>query len=535
MRLATVESPWSPLRHPVFRALWLATFASNMGTLVQNVGAAWLMTSLAPSPLLVALVQTANTLPMFLLAMLAGALADVLDRRKLLLLTQGWMCAISFLLAALTLAGWTHPWALLGLTFALGLGAALNAPAWQAIVSELVPRSELASAVALNSMGLNLARAVAPAFGGLLVAATGPGAAFLLNSASFVGVLVVLFRWKRPPRPSHLTAEPIREALGAGIRYVRFAPTVRAVLIRTGAFMFFGTAIWALLPLLSRFGLGLGPTGYGILMGCLGLGAVIGALLLAWLRQVFPLNRLLAGATLLYAVATLLLASVRNLAVVCLALAAAGLAWLVLISSFNATVQAAAPSWVRGRALAAYLLMAFGAQALGAALWGAAVGGMGLWVTFGLCGAGLIANLALMRRYRLETPSPLALDTLEAPPEAQAWRDEPSPVRVSISYRIAPDDERRFREAMRELRLVRLRNGARRWALLSDRTGAGAFVECFELDSGMALIRCFERMTLADREIERRAHGLQRDGVLPETLYMQAGGPLPQAAPSAGA
>jgi MFS family permease len=495
----------------VFRALWIATFASNMGTLMQNVGAAWFMTTLAPSPLLVALVQTANTLPVFLLAMLAGALADIVDRRKLLLLTQGWMCAISFLLAALTLIGWANPWTLLGLTFALGLGAALNAPAWQAIVSELVPGADLPSAVALNSMGLNLARAIAPAFGGLLVAAAGPGAAFLLNSASFVGVLVVLFRWKRPASTPHLPAEPLSEALGAGIRYVRYAPNVRAVLIRTGAFMVFGTAIWALLPLISRFGLGLGPAGYGLLMGCLGFGAVMGALLLSRLRQAFPLNHLLAGATLLYAVATLVTAAVHHVAAVCVALAAAGLAWLVLLANFNATVQATAPAWVRGRALAAYLLVAFGGQALGSAFWGASVSWLGLWTTLGICGVGLMLNLGLVRRYGLSKPGPMHLETqAELPLEAEAWRDEPAPIRVSIAYQIDPAEEPAFRSVMQELRLMRLRNGARRWELRVD-SGVGACVERFELSSGTALMRSYARMTRMDDEAVRRAGAFHRE------------------------
>lgn len=518
METATSESPWEPLRQPVYRALWLATFASNMGTLMQNVGAAWLMTSLASAPLWAALVQTANTLPVFLFGVLAGALADVVDRRKLLLLTQGWMCAISFLLAAMTLLGWTSPPLLLGLTFALGLGAALNAPAWQAIVSELVPAKDLPAAVALNSMGLNLARAVAPAIGGVVVAAAGPGAAFLLNSASFVGVLAVLFRWKRPALTTRLPAEPLLEALGAGIQYVRYAPTVQAVLIRTGAFMVFGTSLWALLPVISRHGLGLGPTGYGALMGCLGLGAVMGALMLSRLRQAFSLNRLLAGATLLYGLATLLPAFVHHVAVVCVAMAAAGLAWLLLLANFNATVQASAPPWVRGRALAAYLLVAFGGQAVGAAIWGASAGWIGLWPTLGVCGVGLILNLALAWRYRLERPAAMPKETpADLPRGVEAWRDALYPIRVSVAYRIAPDAERDFREGMRELRLVRLRNGATRWSLEVD--AAGCWVESFEVASGTALIRLYERMTLLDGECEARAGAFHQEAWPPEAVY----------------
>lgn len=506
------ESPWAPLKQPVFRALWIATFASNMGTLMQNVGAAWLMTSLSPSPLLVALVQTANTLPIFLLAVLAGALADIVDRRKLLLLTQGWMCAVTILLTAMTFAGWTGPWSLLGLTFALGLGAALNAPAWQAIISELVPAPELPSAVALNSMGFNLARAIAPAFGGMLVAAAGPAVCFLLNAASFVGVLTVLFRWERPVRSTRLPTEPLHEALGAGIRYVRYAPRVRAALIRAAAFMIFGSVIWALLPSISRFGLGLGPTGYGILMACLGMGAVIAALSLARMRQIFSLNQLLTVATFVYALGMLVPAVFPHVAVVCVSLVGAGYAWLTLLSNFNANVQAATPAWVRGRALAAYLLVAFGGQALGAAIWGATAGAIGLWATMAICGTGVFLNLALVKRYPLTSPAPELRETsAEAPAEAAAWRHEAGSIRIAIAYRIDPAEERAFRELARDLRLTRLRNGARSWELATDERESGLYVERFEVESGTALMRLYERMTASERALEAQVQAFHQE------------------------
>lgn len=531
------DSPWTPLRYPIFRALWIATFASNMGTLMQTVGAAWLMTSLASSPLLVALVQTANTLPVFLLGAIAGALADIVDRRKLLLLTQGWMCAIAFVLAVLTLLGSTQPWALLALTFALGVGAALNAPAWQAIVSELVPVKDLPSAVALNSMGLNLARAVAPAIGGLVVASWGPGACFLLNSASFVGVLAVLFRWKREPtRSTRLPAEPLREALSTGIRYVRYTPSVQAVLIRTGAFMIFGTAIWALLPLISRYGLGLGPTGYGVLMGCLGFGAVFAALTIAKVRARVSLNPLLAGATAVYAIATLLPALVHHVWAVCLAMTAAGYAWLVLLSTMNATVQAMTPQWVRGRVLAAYLLVAFGGQALGAAIWGASVARIGLWGTMALCAGGLFLNLTLVKRFSLSRPTLTEGEKPLAPPaEAEAWRDEASRLRVRIIYCCDPTAADRVRGCFRDLRLVRLRNGAVRWEVVQDAAEAGTWHEVFEVRSGMALMRLYERLTPEERALIRELRALHQ---APQPPVMQvslsATEPSAAARPSAG-
>src|SRR5256714_4373676 len=260
-------SAWQPLSNSLFRAIWLAAIASNIGTWMHNVGAEWLMTTLAPTPFMVALMQTAENAPFFLLALPAGALADIVDRRRLLLFTQSWMLVAAVALALLTLLGLATPTVLLLLTFALGLGAAMNAPAWQAIVPELVPRSELPTAVSLNSVAFNIARAVGPALGGLLVAALGSWAVFLLNSISFVGVIFVIYRWRREPIESISPTERVMGAMRAGLRYVRHAPELRAVLVRTAVFASCASALWAMLPLIARKDLGLGAVGYGILLG----------------------------------------------------------------------------------------------------------------------------------------------------------------------------------------------------------------------------------------------------------------------------
>src|SRR5688572_19415468 len=291
-------STWSPLRLPLFRALWLAAVASNVGTWMHNVGAEWLMTTLSPSPLVVALMQTAETAPTFLLALPAGALADIVDRRRLLLFSQAWMLVAAVALAASALAGLTSPGALLLLTFALGLGAAMNAPAWQAIVPELVPRGELASAVSLNSVAFNIARALGPALGGLVVAASGPWAVFLLNSLSFVGVILVIYRWRREPVESILPAERVVGAMRAGLRYARHAPELKSVLARTGVFALCASALWAMMPLVARAELGLGALEYGVLLGCLGAGAVAGVFALAWARRAVSVNLLVVLGTI---------------------------------------------------------------------------------------------------------------------------------------------------------------------------------------------------------------------------------------------
>src|SRR2546428_5036653 len=363
-------SAWSPLRQSLFRALWIASVTSNIGTWMHEVGAGWLMTSLTQSPLMVALMQTATSLPIFLLALPAGALADLVDRRRMLLFTQGWMLTAAALLGALTLLDLTTPWVLLMLTFVLGAGAAMNAPAWQATAPELVSRAELPAAVALTGMGLNLARAVGPALGGAVVAAAGPGAVFLLNAISFLSVMLVLYRWRRTTEDGPAPAEQVTSAIRAGIRYTRHAPALRAVLVRTGLFVLFASALWALLPVLARHEMGLNSIGYGILFGCLGTGAVAGAILLPAMRSRLSTDALVAGATISFAAVTVAMAQVRDFGLLCVVMVAGGVAWITLMASFNVATQMAVPSWVRARALALYLLMFQGGMAAGSVFWG---------------------------------------------------------------------------------------------------------------------------------------------------------------------
>jgi MFS family permease len=364
-------SPWRPLRHPTFRSLWIATVASNVGTWLQSVGAAWLMTSLTSSAVMVALVQAATSLPMFLLSLPAGALADVVDRRKLLLFTQSWMTVAAAGLGILTFAGRTGPWTLLLFTTLLGLGAALNQPAWQAIVPELVPREELPPAITLGSIGFNIARAAGPALGGLIVAAAGAQANFLLNALSFLGVVVVLYRWERPEESSVLPAERFLGAMRTGVRFVRHSPEVLAVIVRGAVFVVCASSLWALLPVVARTELGRGPTGYGLLLTALGIGAVAGAMALPRLNRKGSTDLIVAVASLVFAGGILALGYVRSFWLLFAALLAAGGAWLSLLSSLNVAIQTLVPSWVRGRALSVYMLFIFGGLAGGSALWGA--------------------------------------------------------------------------------------------------------------------------------------------------------------------
>ncbi len=501
-------SPWSPLRQRVFRALWIASVASNIGTWMQNVGAAWLMTSLAPSPSMVALVQAATTLPVFLLALLAGALADVVDRRRLLLVTQSWMLFAAALLGALTFIGATTPWVLLALTFALGLGVAMNGPAWQAIIPELVTRNDLHAAVALNGVGFNLARAVGPALGGLIVAIAGSGAVFLLNAASFVGVVIVLYRWPRSPSESRSPAEDVVGAMRAGLRYVRHAPDLRAVLVRSGVFIFCGAALWALLPLLARNELGLGATGYGVLLGCLGAGAVLGAAVLPRVQKKLPVDSLIAAASLLFAAATFIPAYVQNFAFLCAAMIAGGSAWMALMSSFNVSAQTAVPAWVRARSLSLYLLVIQGGMAGGSVLWGVVAEWVGIPMALLIAALGLVVGITVAVRYPLRAEGEVDLTpSMHWPDPQMPIEPHPrrGPVLVTVEYLIAAEESREFAQVMRAMRQQRLRDGALRWGLFHDPATPAKYLETFIVESWAEHMRQHERVTVTDRVIENRA------------------------------
>jgi predicted MFS family arabinose efflux permease len=505
--------------------LWIATVASNIGTWFQSVGAAWLMTTLTPSETMVALVQAATSLPMFALALPSGVLADLLDRRQVLLATQIWMAAVAATLAALTLAGAVTPWRLLLFTALLGMGAALMGPAWQASIPELVPRGELAAAIALGSIGFNIARAAGPALGGLLVAAAGPAATFALNAVSFLGVLTVLRRWRRSPEESSLPAEPFWGALMTGVRYVRHAPEVLAVIARGSLFLFCASALWALLPVVASQKLRAGPAGYGLLLTALGLGAVAGAMALPRLRRRWPLDRIVAAAVLVFAAAMGVLAWVPQLPLVGLAMLVGGGAWLSLLSSLNVTIQTAVPSWVRARALSVYMLFFFGALTLGSTLWGAVAGRLGVAPALSAAAVGVVFGLTATYRIRLRSGEGLDLaPSRQWPAPIVHHEPEPDrgPVLVTVEYRIDPADKRPFAAALRDLRRVRLRDGAMQWGLFNDAAVEGRYVEMFLVKSWVEHLRQHERITFADRELEERVHAFHLGPERPRVEHLIA-------------
>ena len=397
VELQRVDSAWGPLREPVFRSLWIAAVVSYTGTWMQNVGAGWLMTQLTTSPLMVSLVQGASAIPVFLVVLPAGALADMVDRRRLLLFTQGWMVVAAAALGGLTLWHVVSPWTLLVFTFFLGLGAVMNDPAWQAITSEVVSPPRHASAVALNSAGFNVARAMGPALGGIVVAAAGSGWSFLLNAASFFGVIVFLWRWKRAPHQP-LAKRRVRNVIMEGFRYVRGAPQVRSVLIRTAAFSVGATSLLALLPVICQPH---GAQGYGFLLTCFGLGALAGAALLPRLRQRYSVDGLVAGSTVLFAAMTAAAGQVHVFELLCLVLFTAGAGWIGILACFNFVAQIMCPSWMRARALSMYLLVLQGGMAVGSAIWGELAVRVGVPAALAWSALAMLVGLASFRRHRL--------------------------------------------------------------------------------------------------------------------------------------
>src|SRR5437667_12595109 len=356
------DAAWAPLGEPLFRSLWIAAVISYTGTWMQNVGAGWLMTQLSTSPLMVSLVQAAAAIPVFLVVLPAGALADMVDRRRLLLFTQSWMVIASAALGVLTLLHLIGPWTLLIFTFLLGLGAVMNDPAWQAITPEVISPRKHASAVALNSAGFNVARAVGPALGGLVVAAAGSGWSFLLNAASFFGVIFFLCKWKRP-HFEHLETGRVGDALLAGLRYVRGAAVVRSVLIRTVAFSLAASSLPALLPIIAQPH---GATGYGLLLGSFGFGALAGATVLPRMRSRFSVDGVVVFAILLFAAMTFAAGRKQSFGWLSLVLFASGTAWIAILACLNVAAQTMSPSFLRARALSMYLLVLQGGMALGA-------------------------------------------------------------------------------------------------------------------------------------------------------------------------
>jgi MFS family permease len=509
---------FEPLKSPLFRNLWIAATISNLGGWMQDTAGTWLMTVLTTSPLLIALMQTAASLPVVLLGLLAGATADIFDRRRLLIFWQTWMLAAVALLSVLTFFNIISPWVLLFLTFFLNVGAAMNSPAWQAIMPELVPRKQLPEAVSLNSAGFNLARALGPALGGIGIAAfkhadTGAAWTFSLNALSFVGVILVLYQWKRTPLfKSALPAERIRGSMRAGIRYVQYSPMVKAALTRAFLFTIFVSSVWALLAVVAARDLHQGALGYGILNGSMGLGAVIGATLLPRTRRKFSADKIILASTGVFIVTLLTLAFIHFPAVIIPMLLVAGFAWTSTMSTFNLAVQVTAPDWVQARVLGTYQMVFSGGMAIGSVIWGFVAEHLSTPISLTAAAAGLLVTLPLSRKFHVlrgELPdlSPFRME--DALPQLT---NEPGmsdgPVRILIDYIVAPENYNAFVAAIHELRDVRLRDGAIRWGIFQDADNPRYMNETFVMESWVDYLRQRERFTESDREILEKVQSM---------------------------
>jgi len=528
-------SALSPFRHAVFRDVWLANLGSQFGGLIQAVGASWLMLSIAESAEMVTLVQASTTLPIVLFALMAGAIADSFDRRTVMIAAQIFMLLVSAALALCAYLQLITPWLLLLLTFLIGCGAAFNGPAWQASVAEMVPRQYLPSAVALNSMGFNIARSAGPAVGGLIVAAAGAAAAFAVNTLSYIGIIVVLARWRRPPEPRLLPRERLGMAIRAGVRYVTMSPNIKFTLVRGLVFGAGASALVALLPLVAKDLVGGDSVTYGLLLGAFGAGAVGGALIAHRLRLSLSNEAIVRVASLAFAVAVAATAVSKRLPLTMAAQLVCGAGWVLVLATFNVTVQTSAPRWVAGRALSLYQMAIFAGMAGGSWLWGVVTGELGLTTALLISVFVLLGCGGLGLRFALPQTEDLKLNLLERWKEPEiALQIEPrsGPVVITIEYRIREDDVLDFLAAMGERKRIRRRDGARHWSLLRDLSEPDLWIERYDSPTWLDYVRQNQRITEDDAAVWDRIRNLHQGPDRPHVRRMierQTSSPPPRA------
>ena len=496
-----------PFGHRAFTVLWCATVASNIGTWMHDVGAAWLMTELSPSPLLVASVQAATTLPVFLCALFAGAIADLVDRRKLLLSINVVLGVAAAIFALLVHLGWVTPLVLLGFTLIFGTGAAFIAPAWQAIVPSLVPRAELSSAVALNSMGINVSRAIGPAFAGFLIVAAGIAYPFAVNALSFFGIIAALLWWSPPPRQDEgLLRERMGGAIRAGLHYAAFSPTFRTTLLRAICFFLFASCFWAMLPLVARTVLAGGPSLYGLLMAAVGVGAVCGAFLISRLTRWLGVNGMVTAGTL-GMIATLgVTASGTSQELAVVASLIAGFSWIMVLSTLNVSAQTALPDWVRARGLSIYLTVFFGSMTAGSLLWGQVASLTSIPIALMAAGAtGILLLLIALRAPLAKNDGSTLAPSMHWPEPVLSSATVPDgPVVIQVEYRVPPENEAAFRDLMQDLAKSRRRGGGYRWELMVDAAEPTHFVESWHETSWLDHQRHHQRVSVEDQQLQER-------------------------------
>ncbi|MFT8246173.1 MFS transporter [Roseomonas sp. BN140053] len=498
---------FAPLRQASFAVIWAATVLGNTGSFMRDVASSWLVTDLAAGPAAVSLIQAAGTLPIFLLAIPAGVLSDILDRRRFLIAIQLLLAAVSLTLLLLSHAGLMSVSALVGLTFLGGIGAALMAPTWQAIVPELVPARDLKAAVALNSLGINIARSIGPAAGGLLLASFGAAATYGVDVASYAIVIAALLWWRRPANADDALPERFLGAFRAGLRYAQASRELHVVLLRAAVFFAFSSVIWALLPLVARNLLGGSAGFYGILLGAVGAGAILGALVLPRLRTRLGADGLMLAAAVVTALATASLAVAPPRWLALLVLLLLGAAWITALTTLNGTAQAILPNWVRGRALAVYLTVFNGAMAAGSLGWGAVAELAGVPAALLIGAASLLVAALFMHRIRLPAGEAdlVPSNHWPEPLTEQPIGHDRGPVLILIEYRVAPENRSAFLEALTRLSQERRRDGAYAWGITEDAAGPDRLVEWFMVESWAEHLRQHRRVSRADADLQGAA------------------------------
>ena len=515
----------SPFRHPAFAVLWSATLVSNVGTWMQSAAAGWFMTNLDARPFIVSLVQVAASLPMFVFAIPAGALGDIFDRRKIIIVVQCLLTVLIVGFVVLIQLSFVTAQLLLAFMFLAASAAAVVMPVWQSIVPQLVPKTLLQPAVALNSVGVNVSRAVGPSLAGIIIAAWGMAAAFWLNALSNIAVIAALVWWKpqEANTRSNAPAERLFLAIGAGLRYARHNPHLRATQIWALGFFVFASAYWALLPLVARDQVSGGPALYGFLLGAIGVGAVSGAGALPFLQQLLGADRTVSAGAMGTSIALLLFAVARRPATAGAASLVAGFSWIMVLSTLNVSAQVALPSWVRSRGLSIYNTVMFGSMTLGSAIWGKIASSVGLQTAHLIAALGLIAAVPLLQRWKLQTGAVLDLTPSEhwPTPAATNLAIDRGPVLVTVEYQIARDDRENFLSAIRHLAGERRRDGAFEWRIFEDVSNGGRFVEIFMLMSWAEHLRQHERVTNADQKMQELVNRFQVQG-LPKVTHLVA-------------
>ncbi len=521
----SVPSFAAPFRHPVFAVIWTATLVSNVGWWMYSAASGWLMTSLNPDPLIVALVQAASSLPIFLFAIPAGALADIFDKRKFLLVVESLTTAVSAVYAAMVGLGLATPGNLLLFTFLIGAAGALTVPAWQAVVPQLVPKDDLPPAIAANSAGVNVSRAVGPALGGMTISAYGVVARFWANAVANLAIVGSLLWWRPPQGKTRLPAERFGQAILAGLRYARHNLHLRATMMRAAGFFLFTSAYWALLPLVSRQQIAMGPAFYGVLLGVIGAGAVAGAFFLPWLKAKLGSDHLMAFGALGQAAAMVLYGLAREPITALVASLIAGASWIAALATLGVSAQVALPDWVRARGLAVYTTVFFGCLTLGSAAWGEIAVLVGLPAAHFLAAAGTVAAVALTWRWKLQTGAGIDLTPSmhwPTPITTQAIEHDRGPVLVTVEYRIRPQDREAFLEALAKLEHERRRDGAYAWGVFEDAADEGRMIETFLVELWMEHLRQHERVTNADRLVQEAVDRFTLQGAPKVTHFIAA-------------